>query len=529
MEFDIKKCGVMNFGKSSMRPVYRYKMGDEELEIKTEERDLGITVMEGLSSEVHVKRKSGEAYNLVRNIRTAFCYMDEEMIKKLIVTMIKPRLEYAVVLWSPRMERDKRKLECMQRAVTKLLQTLVNLSYEQKLEKLSLLTLEKRRERGDLITMYRILSGIEKLDRDDLVVRDMRNLVNIFQQFPTIFDVPYYSQKLCIICKNKFIVHSDSCRDYNLLSLLEKTKLFAFFLQNIDAKMVEMIMNEIMDSGPDVTWDDIAGLKLAKSTIKEIVVWPMLRPDIFTGLRGPPKGLLLFGPPGTGKTMIGKCIACQSGSTFFSISASSLTSKWVGEGEKMVRAMFAVARCHQPAVIFIDEIDSLLTQRSDSEHESSRRIKTEFLVQLDGATTDNEERLLVVGATNRPQELDEAARRRLVKKLYIPLPDHQARQQITEKLMVSQSHSLMPDDIDHICKLTEGYSGADMANLCREAALGPIRSISFDDIHHISVEQVRPITLDDFVQALSCIKASVSDKDLHMYVEWNKKFGISSR
>ncbi|XP_063874144.1 fidgetin-like protein 1 isoform X3 [Scylla paramamosain] len=300
-------------------------------------------------------------------------------------------------------------------------------------------------------------------------------------------------------------------------------------LANIDAKMVEMIMNEIMDSGPDVTWDDIAGLKLAKSTIKEIVVWPMLRPDIFTGLRGPPKGLLLFGPPGTGKTMIGKCIACQSGSTFFSISASSLTSKWVGEGEKMVRAMFAVARCHQPAVIFIDEIDSLLTQRSDSEHESSRRIKTEFLVQLDGATTESEERLLVVGATNRPQELDEAARRRLVKKLYIPLPDHQARQQITEKLMASQSHTLMPDDINYICKLTEGYSGADMANLCREAALGPIRSINFDDIHHISVEQVRAITLDDFVKALSCIKASVSDKDLHMYEEWNKKFGISSR
>ncbi|XP_045111446.1 uncharacterized protein LOC123504743 [Portunus trituberculatus] len=175
MEFDIKKCGVMNFGKSSMRSVYRYKMGDEELEIKTEERDLGITVTEGFSSEVHVKRKSGEAYNLVRNIRTAFCYIDEEMIKKLIVTMIRPRLEYAAVLWSPRMARDKRKLECMQRAVTKLPQTLVNLSYEQRLEKLSLPTLEKRREKGDLITMYRILSSSEKLDRDDLVVRDMRS------------------------------------------------------------------------------------------------------------------------------------------------------------------------------------------------------------------------------------------------------------------------------------------------------------------------------------------------------------------
>ncbi|XP_071515461.1 LOW QUALITY PROTEIN: fidgetin-like protein 1 [Panulirus ornatus] len=300
-------------------------------------------------------------------------------------------------------------------------------------------------------------------------------------------------------------------------------------LKNIELKMVELIMNEIMDSGTSVTWDDIAGLELAKSTIQEIVVWPMLRPDIFTGLRGPPKGILLFGPPGTGKTMIGKCIACQSGSTFFSISASSLTSKWVGEGEKMVRAMFAVARCHQPAVIFIDEIDSLLTQRSDSEHESSRRIKTEFLVQLDGATTGNDERLLVVGATNRPQELDEAARRRLVKKLYIPLPDFKARQQIVEKLMADQRHSLMPCDIDHICQITDGYSGADMSNLCREAALGPIRSINFGDIHHISVDQVRPISADDFTSALHCIKASVSERDLHSYEEWNKKFGISAR
>lgn len=114
--------------------------------------------------------------------------------------------------------------------------------------------------------------------------------------------------------------------------------------------MVELIKSEIMDTGTPITWDDIAGLEFAKKTIQEIVVWPLLRPDIFTGLRRPPKGILLFGPPGTGKTLIGKCIASQSQSTFFSISASSLTSKWIGDGEKMVRALFAVARCYQPAV-----------------------------------------------------------------------------------------------------------------------------------------------------------------------------------
>lgn len=195
--------------------------------------------------------------------------------------------------------------------------------------------------------------------------------------------------------------------------------------------IVERILHEILENSPSISWDDIAGLDFAKSTVKEIVIAPMLRPDIFTGLRAPPKGLLLFGPPGTGKSMcslsllklnnlsilfclalIGKVIASQSRSTFFSISASSLTSKWIGEGEKLVRALFAVARILQPSVIFVDEIDSLLSSRAEGEVDASRKIKTEFLVQMDGAATDGNDRLLLIGATNRPQELDEAMRRR---------------------------------------------------------------------------------------------------------------------
>jgi len=296
-------------------------------------------------------------------------------------------------------------------------------------------------------------------------------------------------------------------------------------LKNIEPKMIELITNEIMDHGPPMTWEDIAGLEFAKKTIKEIVVWPMLRPDIFTGLRGPPKGLLLFGPPGTGKTLIGKCIACQSKSTFFSISASCLTSKWVGEGEKMVRALFAVARVHQPSVVFIDELDSLLGARSDGEHDASRRIKTEFLVQLDGAGTSSEDRILVVGATNRPQEIDEAARRRFVKRLYIPLPEAVARRHIITNLLTSQPHDLNDHQLDVVMNKTDGYSGADMANLCREAALGPIRSISLDDIENITADQVRPISHVDFKAALLQVRASVSDKDLNLYIEWNKQYG----
>lgn len=296
-------------------------------------------------------------------------------------------------------------------------------------------------------------------------------------------------------------------------------------LKNIEPKMVELIMHEIMDHGPPVNWDDIAGVEFAKATIKEIVVWPMLRPDIFTGLRGPPKGILLFGPPGTGKTLIGKCIACQSGATFFSISASSLTSKWVGEGEKMVRALFAVARCQQPAVIFIDEIDSLLSQRGDGEHESSRRIKTEFLVQLDGATTSSEDRILVVGATNRPQEIDEAARRRLVKRLYIPLPEASARKQIVTRLMSKEHSCLSEEEIELIVQKSHGFSGADMTQLCREASLGPIRSLQSMDIATILPDQVRPIAFVDFESALRTVRPSVSSKDLELYETWNQTFG----
>uniref|UniRef100_A0A674JX85 Fidgetin-like protein 1 n=1 Tax=Terrapene triunguis TaxID=2587831 RepID=A0A674JX85_9SAUR len=296
-------------------------------------------------------------------------------------------------------------------------------------------------------------------------------------------------------------------------------------LKNIEPKMIELIMHEIMDHGPPVNWDDIAGVDFAKATIKEIVVWPMLRPDIFTGLRGPPKGILLFGPPGTGKTLIGKCIACQSGATFFSISASSLTSKWVGEGEKMVRALFTVARCQQPAVIFIDEIDSLLSQRGDGEHESSRRIKTEFLVQLDGATTSSEDRILVVGATNRPQEIDEAARRRLVKRLYIPLPEASARKQIVTCLMSKEHCCLREEEVELIVKKSDGFSGADMTQLCREASLGPIRSLQSMDIATITPEQVRPISFLDFDNAFKTVRPSVSSKDLELYENWNQTFG----
>ena len=159
--------------------------------------------------------------------------------------------------------------------------------------------------------------------------------------------------------------------------------------------------------------------------------------------------------------MIGKAIAHQTESTFFSISASSLTSKWIGEGEKAVRTLFCVAAAREPSVVFIDEVDSLLCQRSSEENEASRRIKTEFLVQLDGAGTDCQARVVVLGATNRPDELDEAVRRRFAKRIYIPLPDELSRRQLLKSLLSTASikHCIKMEDLDSLVKLTDEYSG----------------------------------------------------------------------
>ncbi len=299
-------------------------------------------------------------------------------------------------------------------------------------------------------------------------------------------------------------------------------------LKGMDENIISFIQNEILTKSPNVSWDDIAGLDFAKKTIKEIIIWPMLRPDLFNGIRRPPKGLLLFGPPGTGKTMIAKAIASQSKSQFFNISASSLLSKWIGESEKLVRTLFTLASINQPSVIFIDEIDSILTSRSENENESSRRIKTEFLVQLDGAGTNADDRILIIGATNRPQEIDDAFVRRLSKRLYIPLPNKVSRKMLIETVIekekkMGNKYNVTNDEIDIIVNKTKGYSGSDLINVCKEAAMMPIRSI--DDICNFQPGELREVNYHDFEESLNNVKKSVSEKTIEQYVLWNKEFG----
>ncbi|KAL2114994.1 hypothetical protein VTJ04DRAFT_10657 [Mycothermus thermophilus] len=307
----------------------------------------------------------------------------------------------------------------------------------------------------------------------------------------------------------------------------------------VDQHAAKQILNEIVVRGDEVHWSDIAGLEVAKNALRETVVYPFLRPDLFMGLREPARGMLLFGPPGTGKTMLARAVATESKSTFFSISASSLTSKYLGESEKLVRALFALAKVLAPSIIFVDEIDSLLSQRSGTgEHEATRRIKTEFLIQwsdLQRAAAGREpgekdkergdaNRVLVLAATNLPWAIDEAARRRFVRRQYIPLPEPETRKVQIMTLLKQQQHTLSEEDIDTLVGLTEGFSGSDITALAKDAAMGPLRSLG-DALLHMSMDEIRPIELSDFVASLATIRPSVSKSSLKEYEDWAREFG----
>ncbi|KAJ5606431.1 hypothetical protein N7510_009212 [Penicillium lagena] len=317
------------------------------------------------------------------------------------------------------------------------------------------------------------------------------------------------------------------------------TKIMQKLPKAIDLASARQILNDIVVRGDEVHWDDIAGLEGAKKALKEAVVYPFLRPDLFSGLREPARGMLLFGPPGTGKTMLARAVATESRSTFFSVSASTLTSKWHGESEKLVRALFGLAKVLAPSIIFVDEIDSLLSARSSStEHEASRRSKTEFLIQwsdLQRAAAGREQsarekkegdasRVLVLAATNMPWDIDEAARRRFVRRQYIPLPEQHVREQQLRNLLGHQHQQLSDDDIQVLVQVTDGFSGSDITALAKDAAMGPLRNLG-EALLHTPMDQIRPIKFQDFEASLYSIRPSVSPDGLRRYEDWAREFG----
>lgn len=316
----------------------------------------------------------------------------------------------------------------------------------------------------------------------------------------------------------------------------------------------------IMTEKPNIRWDEVAGLKAAKDALQETVILPTRFPQLFTGKRVPWRGILLYGPPGTGKSFLAKACATEADATFFSISSSDLVSKWMGESERLVRNLFELARENKPSIIFIDEVDSLCGSRGESgESDAARRIKTEFLSQMDGVGKSSAQ-ILVLGATNTPWDLDSAIRRRFEKRIYIPLPEVEARLRLLQLNLGDTPNRCSQQDLLQVAERTEGFSGADISILVRDAIFEPVRrcrraqtfcrvsrtghdgqprqywtpcspgasgAVQMTLFEVPSEELLEPEVLPtDFEIALEKCRPSVSPGDLQQHEEFTAQFGM---
>ncbi|RYR10455.1 hypothetical protein Ahy_B05g078896 isoform A [Arachis hypogaea] len=298
-----------------------------------------------------------------------------------------------------------------------------------------------------------------------------------------------------------------------------------------------------------VTFSDIGALDETKESLQELVMLPLRRPDLFKGgLLKPCRGILLFGPPGTGKTMLAKAIANEAGASFINVSMSTITSKWFGEDEKNVRALFTLAAKVSPTIIFVDEVDSMLGQRSRvGEHEAMRKIKNEFMTHWDGLMTKPGERILVLAATNRPFDLDEAIIRRFERRIMVGLPSVENRGKILKTLLAKEK---VDEDLDlkELATMTEGYSGSDLKNLCITAAYRPVRELiqqerlktlekqkgsqgdstdTEDEVKQKRVIKLRPLNMQDLKEAKNQVAASFASEGAGMneLMQWNELYG----
>lgn len=305
-------------------------------------------------------------------------------------------------------------------------------------------------------------------------------------------------------------------------------------LKSNDPHLLDMVTSEIVQQGPPVDWNDIAGLEMAKVTLKEEVLWPILRPDMFSSLGPAPRCVLLFGPRGSGRTLLGRCLASQLGAPFLQLSGSTLATKWLADGEKIIRASFVVARCRQPSVLFISEVDMLLSAHL-SEESPINRLKGELLTQLDslvmGSGEDGGSQVLVVCSTSRPQDMEEGLRRYFSRRVLVPLPDTAARHQIVTQLLGQAQHKycLSEEEVALLVQRTEGFSGLDLARLCQEALVGLLHASAqgMDMSTMMPRGQIRPLTYQDFESVFCKFQASISQKEIDTYTEWNKMFGCS--
>ncbi|KAI9174378.1 hypothetical protein LWI28_016420 [Acer negundo] len=303
----------------------------------------------------------------------------------------------------------------------------------------------------------------------------------------------------------------------------------------------------------NVTFADIGALEEIKENLQELVMLPLRRPDLFQGgLLKPCRGILLFGPPGTGKTMLAKAIAREARASFINVSMSTITSKWFGEDEKNVRALFSLASKVSPTIIFVDEVDSMLGQRTRvGEHEAMRKIKNEFMTHWDGLTTKPGERILVLAATNRPFDLDEAIIRRFERRIMVGLPSAENREMIFRTLL-SKEKVEEGLNFKELGTMTDGFTGSDLKNLCSTAAYRPVRELikqerlkdlekkkkdsgqnteeasdSKEDVKGERVVTLRPLNMADFREAKNQVAASFASGGSIMseLKQWNELYG----
>ena len=270
---------------------------------------------------------------------------------------------------------------------------------------------------------------------------------------------------------------------------------------------------------PDVTFEDVAGMYEVKEIVRDKVIYPRVYPHLFKTFRKKSGGgILLYGLPGTGKTMIAKAIAKETGAKMFTVKPSDLLSKWFGNSEKNVRKLFMAARSERNAVIFFDEIEGFAGSR-DSDSDSMNRVVGELLTQMQGVTdSDDEDKILLIAATNRPWDIDSAFLRpgRFDERIYVPLPDLEAR-----KVIIRNSILGIPGneevDVETLAQETDGYNGADVEYLCEKAKEIAIRRVIADSMKN------KKFTKEDFEQALKEVRSSVARKDVSRLETWEKE------
>lgn len=292
---------------------------------------------------------------------------------------------------------------------------------------------------------------------------------------------------------------------------------------SVDGKVDEQAETDesfIIQNPPPIKWDDVIGLEQAKKAILESIIYPMKRPDLFP--LGWSRGILLFGPPGCGKTMIAAAVANEIDAVFMHVDASLIMSKWLGESERNIAKIFNIARRYEasgkPVIIFIDEVDSLAAVRLN-EVGGEARARNQLIKEMDGLLDKGRKSLIyILAATNKPWLLDEPFIRRFQKRIYIGLPNYEARL----KLFQYYTKKLNLDNVDfaELAKITEEYSAADIYSICVE-----VQTRIVSEFFERGGDEPRKITMEDFLEVIRGRKPSIDPKSIERMLKWHEKFG----